>query len=56
MIQAVRRRGFLNVVAVYESGGVKNSPSNGFIHTMCNLPNLNEVVSTTGMIDIMSRL
>ncbi|ARS89551.1 CoA-transferase subunit beta [Natrarchaeobaculum aegyptiacum] len=45
-----------NAMAVYESGVVRDSPADGFIHTMCDLPNLNEAVSTTGMIDIMSRL
>lgn len=43
-------------MAVYESGVVRDSPADGFIHTMCDLPNLNNAVSTTGMIDIMSRL
>jgi glutaconate CoA-transferase subunit B len=43
-------------MAVYESGVVRDSPADGFIHTMCDLPNLNRAVSTTGMIDIMSRL
>lgn len=42
--------------AVYESGVVRDSPADGFIHTMCDLPNLNRAVATTGMIDIMSRL
>ncbi|MCL7418792.1 MAG: CoA-transferase subunit beta [Halalkalicoccus sp.] len=45
-----------NAMAVYESGVVRDSPADGFIHTMCDLPNLNRAVSTTGMIDIMSRL
>lgn len=43
-------------MAVYESGVVRDSPADGFIHTMCDLPNLNRAVATTGMIDIMSRL
>ncbi|MFC5135931.1 MULTISPECIES: CoA-transferase subunit beta [Haloferacaceae] len=43
-------------MAVYESGVVRDGPADGFIHTMCDLPNLNHAVSTTGMIDIMSRL
>lgn len=43
-------------MAVYESGVVRDSPADGFIHTMCDLPNLDRAVSTTGMIDIMSRL
>ena len=45
-----------NAMAVYESGVVRDTPADGFIHTMCDLPNLNRAVSTTGMIDIMSRL
>lgn len=43
-------------MAVYESGVVRDDPANGFIHTMCDLPNLNRAVATTGMLDIMSRL
>jgi glutaconate CoA-transferase subunit B len=43
-------------MAVYESGVIRDSPADEFIHTMCDLPNLNRAVSTTGMIDIMSRL
>lgn len=42
--------------AVYESGVVRADPADGFIHTMCDLPNQNRAVSTTGMLDIMSRL
>lgn len=45
-----------NAMAVYESGVVRDSPADGFIHTMCDLPNQNHAVATTGMIDIMSRL
>ena len=45
-----------NAMAVYESGVVRDDPADGFLHTMCDLPNLNRAVSTTGMIDIMSRL
>ncbi|MEM4780413.1 MAG: CoA-transferase [Halalkalicoccus sp.] len=45
-----------NAMAVYESGVVRDSPADGFIHTMCDLPNLNRAVSTTGMLNIMSRL
>ena len=45
-----------NSMAVYESGVVRDSPADGFIHTMCDLPNLDRAVSTTGMIDIMARL
>lgn len=43
-------------MAVYESGVIRDDPADGFIHTMCDLPNLNRAVKTTGMIDIMSRL
>lgn len=43
-------------MAVYESGVIRDDPAEGFIHTMCDLPNLNRAVKTTGMIDIMSRL
>jgi glutaconate CoA-transferase subunit B len=43
-------------MAVYESGVVRDSPADGFIHTMCDLPNLDRAVSTTGMLSIMSRL
>ncbi len=45
-----------DALAVYESGVIRDSPADGFIHTMCDLPNLNNAVSTTGMLDIMSRL
>ncbi len=45
-----------NALAVYESGVVRDSPADGFIHTMCDLPNQNRAVQTTGMADIMSRL
>jgi glutaconate CoA-transferase subunit B len=45
-----------NAMAVYESGVVRDDPADGFLHTMCDLPNLDRAVSTTGMIDIMSRL
>lgn len=45
-----------DAMAVYESGVVRDSPADGFIHTMCDLPNLNRAVATTDMIDIMSRL
>jgi glutaconate CoA-transferase subunit B len=45
-----------NAMAVYESGVVRDDPADGFLHTMCDLPNLNHAVSTTGMIAIMSRL
>lgn len=45
-----------NAMSVFESGVVRDDPADGFIHTMCDLPNLNRAVSTTDMIDIMSRL
>ena len=45
-----------NAMAVYESGVVRDDPADGFLHTMCDLPNLNQAVSTTGMMDIMGRL
>jgi glutaconate CoA-transferase subunit B len=45
-----------NAMAIYESGVVRDDPADGFLHTMCDLPNLDRAVSTTGMIDIMSRL
>lgn len=45
-----------NAMAVYESGVIRDDPADGFIHTMCDLPNLNRAVATTGMMDIMSRL
>lgn len=45
-----------DAMAVYESGVVRDSPADGFIHTMCDLPNLNRAVATTDMIEIMSRL
>ncbi|WP_227377675.1 CoA-transferase subunit beta [Haladaptatus halobius] len=45
-----------NALSVFESGVVRDAPADGFIHTMCDLPNLNCAVATTDMIDIMSRL
>lgn len=45
-----------NAMAVYESGVIRDSPADEFIHTMCDLPNINRAVATTGMIAIMSRL
>lgn len=45
-----------DAMAVYESGVVRDSPADGFLHTMCDLPNQNRAVSTTDMADIMSRL
>ncbi|MFB6354651.1 MAG: CoA-transferase subunit beta [Halobacteriales archaeon] len=45
-----------NAMAVYESGVIRDDPADGFLHTMCDLPNLNRAVATTGMVAIMSRL
>lgn len=45
-----------NAMAVYESGVVRDTPADGFLHTMCDLPNQDRAVSTTGMLDIMGRL
>lgn len=45
-----------NAMAVYESGIIRDTPADGFLHTMCDLPNLDRAVATTGMLDIMSRL
>ena len=45
-----------NALSVFESGVVREDPADGFLHTMCDLPNLNGALSTTSMIDIMSRL
>lgn len=45
-----------NAVSIFESGVMRNDPADGFLHTMCDLPNLNGAVSSTNMIDIMSFL
>ncbi|WP_424005716.1 CoA-transferase subunit beta (plasmid) [Haloarcula salina] len=45
-----------NAVSVFESGVVRDDPASGFLHTMCDLPNLDRALSTTSMVDIMSRL
>ncbi len=45
-----------NATSVFESGVVRGDAAEGFIHTMCDLPNLNRAVSTTGMLDVMGRL
>lgn len=45
-----------NALAVYESGVIRDSPAERFIHTMCDLPNIDRAVSTTGMSTIMERL
>lgn len=45
-----------NAMSVFESGVVRDDPADGFLHTMCDLPNLNNAVSTTGMLDVMGRL
>ena len=45
-----------NAISVFESGVVREDPADGFLHTMCDLPNLNGALATTGMMDIMARL
>ncbi|SFR63843.1 CoA-transferase subunit beta [Halogeometricum limi] len=45
-----------NAMSVFESGVVREDPADGFLHTMCDLPNLDRAVSTTGMLDVMGRL
>jgi glutaconate CoA-transferase subunit B len=45
-----------NALSVFESGVIRDDPADGFLHTMCDLPNLNGALSTTGMLDIMSQL
>ena len=45
-----------NAMSVFESGVVRDDPADGFLHTMCDLPNLDRAVSTTGMFDVMGRL
>jgi glutaconate CoA-transferase subunit B len=45
-----------NAMSVFESGVVRGDPADGFLHTMCDLPNLNGALSTTGMTDVMGRL
>ena len=45
-----------NAVSVFESGVIRDDPADGFLHTMCDLPNLNGALATTSMADIMSRL
>ena len=45
-----------NAISVFESGVVRDDPADGFLHTMCDLPNLNNALATTDMIEIMSRL
>lgn len=45
-----------NAMSVFESGVVRDDPADGFLHTMCDLPNLDRAVSTTGMLDAMGRL
>lgn len=45
-----------NALSVFESGVIRDDPADGFLHTMCDLPNLNGALSTTSMLDIMSRL
>lgn len=45
-----------DAVSVFESGVVRDDPASDFLHTMCDLPNLDRALSTTSMMDIMSRL
>jgi len=45
-----------DAISVFESGVVRDDPASGFLHTMCDLPNLDRALSTTSMMDIMSRL
>lgn len=45
-----------DALSIFESGVVRDDPADGFIHTMCDLPNLNGAVSTTNMEAIMARL
>lgn len=45
-----------DAISVFESGVVRDDPASDFLHTMCDLPNLDRALSTTSMIDIMSRL
>lgn len=45
-----------DAMSVFESGVVRDDPADGFLHTMCDLPNLDNAVSTTGMLDVMGRL
>lgn len=45
-----------NAVALYESGVVRNDPAGQFIHTMCDLANLDGAIATTTMLDVMGRL
>jgi glutaconate CoA-transferase subunit B len=45
-----------NALSIFESGVVREDPADGFLHTMCDLPNLDGAVSTTDMESIMARL
>lgn len=45
-----------NALSVFESGVVRDDPADGFLHTMCDLPNQNGAVAVTGTADIMGRL
>jgi len=45
-----------NALSVFESGVMRDEPASDFLHTMCDLPNLDGALSTTSMMDIMSRL
>jgi len=43
-------------MSVFESGVIRDDPADGFLHTMCDLPNLDRAVSLTGLTDAMGRL
>ncbi|MFB6297301.1 MAG: CoA-transferase subunit beta [Salinirussus sp.] len=43
-------------MSIFESGVIRADPADGFLHTMCDLPNLDRAVSLTGMTDVMGRL
>lgn len=45
-----------DALSIFESGVVRDDPADGFLHTMCDLPNLNDAVATTNMESIMARL
>lgn len=43
-------------VALFENGIVRDRPADGFLHTMSDLPNQEQALSTTGLLDVMGRL
>lgn len=43
-------------VAVFENGVVRDEPAEGLLHTMSDPPNQRGALSTTGLLDVMSRL